>query len=449
LTGTTVHGVPLGQEELAVSSLGERRVPSPLRLPAGDDQGGGGFVPDGARIRLRIEHDPDERPGEPLVFEKAGPRSTLFFEPARTRAAMVTCGGLCPGTNNVLRSLFHELFHRYGVRDILGIRYGFQGLAATGAQPPVVMTPEFVKEIHTFGGTFLGSSRGHPPVGTMVDTLDRLQVDVLFTIGGDGTQRGAHALAGELARRGRRIAVVGVPKTVDNDIPFVWRSFGFDTALEKAREVIQGAHVEAVGAPNGVGLVKLMGREAGYIAAGATLASQQVNFTLIPEVPFEVDGEGGLFAALERRLAARGHVVVVVAEGAGQHLFEEHAEAGPPERDASGNPRLRDVGPLLCDRLRRHFAARGIPVSLKYFDPSYLIRSAPANTGDSLLCDAIARAAAHAGMAGKTDLLVGIWHNAFVHVPLGAVVLRKKRLSPTGETWTAVLSATGQPERFE
>lgn len=440
-----MNDLPLHPDELVVTTLGPPRLASPLALPAADDGEGGSFIAEGTRVRHRIEIAPGAPPEvEPVSFEKAGPRRRIFFDPPRTRAAVVTCGGLCPGTNNVLRSIFHELFHRYGVTRVLGVRYGFQGLNPQVGLPPIELTPEFVKEIHGFGGTFLGSSRGHQDPAAMVDFLAREGVDLLFAVGGDGTQRGTHALAAEVARRGLAMAVVGVPKTIDNDIPFVWRTFGFFTALEKAREVIQGAHVEASGARNGIGLVKLMGRAAGFIAAGATLASQEVNFTLIPEVPFELEGEGGLLEALERRLAARGHAVVVVAEGAGQHLFA----AGERDHDASGNPRYRDVGGLCRERIRAHFAARGVPVTLKYFDPSYLIRSVPANTGDSLLCDSLARHAVHAAMAGKTDVMIGYWHNAFIHVPIPAVIRRSKRLSPQSGIWMAVLSATGQPARF-
>jgi 6-phosphofructokinase 1 len=461
-----VYGVPIRPEELTVATLGARRFHSPLALPEGDAEGEGGFLPDSMRVRYDVVFDRERQAGgggeggaaaEPLAFEKAGPRAEIYFDPPRTRAAIVTCGGLCPGTNNVIRSLFNELYYRYGVKEVLGVRYGFQGLSRDAPVAPVELTPELVSEIHALGGTVLGSSRESHPPSHMVDFIDRgLGADVLFCVGGDGSQRGAHAIAEEVGRRGLKIAVVGVPKTIDNDIPFVWRSFGFYTALEKAREVIQGAHVEASGVPNGIGLVQLMGRDAGFIAAGATLASQEVNFTLIPEVPFELDGDDGLLAALERRLAERGHAVVVVAEGAGQHLFATAAAAGGTAEAAGGagaGPaavagRAGDIGLLLRERIARHFRQRGIAAHLKYFDPSYLIRSVPANTGDSLLCDSLARHAVHAGMAGKTDLLIGFWHNDFIHVPIPAVICRKKMLSPTGGVWIAVLSATGQPARF-
>lgn len=446
-----MYGVPLSSDELEVASLGSRRVPSPLDLPAAVEEGSGSFVPPGTRVRCQVDVPPAGQEsgecmadGRPTSFEKAGPRREVFFDPAKTRAAIVTCGGLCPGINNVIRSAYYQLFHRYGVRDVLGIRYGFQGLNPAVGDPPVVLTPQMVEGIHNLGGTVLGTCRGPQPAEAMVDLLVQQGIDILLCIGGDGTQRAVHVLAEEIGRRGLPIAIVGIPKTIDNDIPFVYRSFGFFTALEKAQEVIQGAHVEARGVFHGVGLVKLMGREAGYIAAGATLASQEVNFCLIPEQPFALEGEDGFLAHLERRLVERRHAVVVVAEGAGQHLFPE----SELELDPSGNVKFRDVGLFLKRRIREHFAARGLPAAVKYFDPSYAIRSVPANTADSLLCDSLARHAVHAAMAGKTDVLVGNWHNVFIHVPVPAVVRRKKLLPPDGGLWTAVLEATGQPRRF-
>ena len=235
--------------------------------------------------------------------------------------------------------------------------------------------------------------------------------------------------------------MVGVPKTIDNDLPFVWRSFGYGTALEKAREAINCAHTEARDAPNGIGLVKLMGRNAGFIAAGAALASQEANFVLIPEVGFPLEGPGGFLDALRKRIEARRHAVVVVAEGAGQHLFA--CESG--ECDASGNHKLHDIGILLRDKISQYFKDAGVPVNIKYIDPSYIIRSVPANSDDSLLCDAMARHAVHAAMAGKTDMLIGVEHGQFLHVPICTAVAQKKRLSPDNEFWLRVIESTGQP----
>jgi len=434
----------LTEDQLRVSTLGERRFRSPLQLSTlpGDDIGD--FTPDDARLLVRADFVSacDVRPD--LSFQKAGPRQHLFFDPATTTAAVVTCGGLCPGLNNVIRSVFFQLHHNYGVKRTLGIRYGYRGLNPANGVPPLRLTTEFVESIHKLGGTALGSSRGPEDPRVMVDFLASERIDLLFTVGGDGTQRGAHEIAAEARRRGLPLAVVGIPKTIDNDIPYVWVSFGYNTALDKAREVLDCAHAEAKGVPNGISLVKLMGRYSGSIAAGATLASQEVNFTLVPEIPFDLEGENGFLACLKRRILARGHAVIVVAEGAGQDLIS----GGEPGLDASGNLRLLDVGPILKQRITDYFAGEGISVAVRYFDPSYIIRSVPANTDDSLLCDRLARNAVHAAMAGKTDVVMGLWYNTFIHVPIPLALSEKKRLRQEGEVWCSVLAATGQPARM-
>ncbi len=379
---------------------------------------------------------------EPYIdFERAGPRNRLYFDPARSRAGIVTCGGLCPGLNNVLRSLFFELHHRYGVPEILGFRYGYAGLDPSNGLAPVRMTPEVVHGIHNVGGTILGTSRGPVNAVVAIDYLMRLGVDMLFCVGGDGTLRGAHALHEEAVRRGYPLSVIGIPKTVDNDIEYVWRTFGYSTAVEEAAHIIDSAHVEATSHLNGIGLVKLMGREAGFLACGATLASQDVNFALIPEVPFELDGEQGLLRLLERRLRAKQHAVIVIAEGAAQ----DHVAGNGNGTDASGNVKLKDCGVWLKDRIEEYFKTRRVPISLKYFDPSYIVRSSRANKDDALLCDQFARYAAHAAMAGRTDIVVGLWYNVFVHVPIPMVMRRARRVGEHGEVWSAVLAATGQP----
>ncbi|NOZ39270.1 MAG: ATP-dependent 6-phosphofructokinase [Planctomycetes bacterium] len=433
----------LHPEQLEVSTLGPCRHKSPLVRSLRTGEGVGTYVPDD----MRVLYEPRFRLGEKinmLSFQRAGAREDIFFEPAKTRAAIVTCGGLCPGINNVIRGLVQELTYNYGVATILGIRYGYQGLNAEEGRPPIELTTEQVEGIQHQGGTMLGSSRGHQDSQTTVDFLVDQKIDVLFCIGGDGTQRGAHKMAAEVSRRKLPIAIVGIPKTIDNDIKFCFRTFGFYSAVAEAEKVIDRAHVEAKGVLNGIGLVKLMGRQAGFITAAATLASGEANFALIPEVPFELDGPHGFLSALERRLVAREHAVVVVAEGAGQHLLPDSSEGC----DASGNRKLADIGPFLKQKIVEHFAATKLPAKVKYFDPSYHIRSVPANAADSLLCEQLARSAAHAGMAGKTDLLIGLWHNHLVHVPLEVSTGVKKQLSTEGELWTSVLALTGQ-ERWK
>jgi 6-phosphofructokinase 1 len=397
------------------------------------------FMPDDARVLYEINYREGDDVNE-VGFEKAGARERVFFDASKSKAAIVTCGGLCPGLNNVVRNLYYQLHNSYGVPTVLGIRYGYSGLNPKDGLPPIELTAPMVEHIHHQGGTILGTSRGPQDASVTVDFLAAEGINMLFCIGGDGTQKGAHAIVQEVSRRGLEIAVVGIPKTIDNDIKFCYRTFGFLTAVGEAEKVIDCAHVEAKSVPNGVGLVKLMGREAGFIAAAATIASGEVNFTLIPEVPFELEGDRGLLAQLERRLAVRDHAVIVVAEGAGQHLLS-HDEV---EYDKSGNRKLGDIGPFLKNRINAHFAERKLPISVKYFDPSYNIRSVPAGAADSLLCEQLSRQAANAAMAGKTDLFIGLWQNHTVHVPLAVSTGQIKRLDPERELWTTVLAITGQ-----
>ncbi len=425
-----------------IRQLGDGTHHSPQRLSDKPGHGQGRFVPADARIRCEVQLP---LAGSEWLFEKAGPRAKLFFDPRRTKAAIVTCGGLCPGLNNVVRSLFMELHHRYQLSAVLGIRNGYAGLNAASNLPPLVLTPQIVHRIHHQGGTILGTSRGSQEPAEMVDFLKQNQIDILFTVGGDGTQRGAHAIVEEVARQGLPIAVVGIPKTIDSDILYCDRTFGFVTAVEQAQRVIDSAHNESLSTRRGIGLVKLMGRDSGFIACGATIISQDVNFVLIPEVPFELEGPEGLLAALARRLDDRNHAVIVVAEGAGQHLLGRTGEA---ERDASGNKLHQDIGMYLKEQIVQYFAAAKCPVDLKYIDPSYIIRSVPAGASDSWLCDQLARHAAHAALAGKTDMIVGALHGKFVHVPIPLACERRRKVDLEGDLWASVLASTGQPARF-
>jgi 6-phosphofructokinase 1 len=336
-------------------TLGEARIASRLSHT----------VDDNVRIPERIEIGAD--PG--LAFELAGPRAKLFFDPKKTRAGIVTCGGLCPGLNNVIRSLFLELHYGYGVAEVVGFRGGYSGLDPKCQLEPVTITPAFIDGIHQKGGTILTSSRGPVDTDRAVENLIARGVDILFTVGGDGTQRGANDLYREARKRGHALSVVGVPKTIDNDVGFVSRTFGFFSAVEEAARALDCAHTEARSVPGGIGLVKLMGRHAGFITAGATVASQDVNFALIPEVPFKLDA---FLAALKQRMLKKSHAVIAVAEGAGQDLL---ASDNSSARDASGNVKLKDIGPFLRERIETFFKTEGIPVAVRYFDPSYQVRS--------------------------------------------------------------------------
>lgn len=439
MTTPTIH------PDWQVRTLGAATIPSPLGLSTVHDDGVPDYVPDDLRVLYETELAAGDRPDPSRSFEKAGPRERLFFDPTTTRAGILTAGGLCPGINNVIRSLVLHLVHRYRIAEVLGFRFGFAGLDPASNHQPISLQPADVGHVHTRGGTMLGTSRGSHPAAVMVDTLIAHRIGALFVIGGDGTMRGAHAIAEEIARRELPIAVVGIPKTIDNDVPFVDKTFGFDTAVAMARVAIDAAHTEALSVQNGIGLVKLMGRNAGFIAAHAALASHEVNVCLVPEAPFEVDGPRGLLAYLTSRLAQRGHAVIVVAEGCGLRL----ARTGAGPQDASGNVAFQaaelDIGAYLKNRIADHFEHAGIPITLKYIDPSYMLRGVPASAMDAVFCDELARNAAHAAMAGKAAVMIGRWHRSFTHVPFGLVTSEQRRVDLDKELWLAVTETTGQP----
>ena len=426
-----------------IPTLGQTKIPSPVQNRA---KGANGIpcVADNERVVIDVRElsllQQIKEKQSPPCFELAGPRKDIYFDPSKLRCALVTCGGLCPGLNDIIRSLVLELHWGYGVRNIYGIRYGLQGFIAKFGHDVIDLSPHYVTNIHERGGTVLGSSRGPQDVEEIVDCLERMNIGVLFMIGGDGTLMAATRIAEAILERNLKISVVGVPKTIDNDIYLVSRSFGFDTAVDVATRAIMSAHNEAQGYPNGIGLLKLMGRHSGFIAATAALAQQDVNFVLIPEVDFDLQGSSGLLAALEARLADRGHAVIVAAEGAGQRFFTDQKT----EHDASGNIKLKDIGIYLKKIIQSYFDAKGNNISIKYIDPSYMIRSLPANANDRVFCNFLGRNAVHAGMAGKTNLLIGHWNNNFVHVPMQTVAGMHKQIDPKGRLWRSALEATGQ-----
>jgi 6-phosphofructokinase 1 len=424
-------------EETKVQCLGEAKIPSPLKR-------GENFVSDdeGVLIDASLKNMQQvlERGALSPWLEMAGPREKIYFDPSKLRCAIVTCGGLCPGLNDIIRSVVLELYYGYGVSNVYGIRYGLQGFIPKYNHDVMELKPESVANILQMGGSILGSSRGPQDLDEIVDSLERMNIGILFMVGGDGTLKAATLLADTVLERGLKISVVGIPKTIDNDIYMVARSFGFETAVDVATEAIRGAHNESRGYPNGIGLIKLMGRHSGYIAATATLAQQDVNFALIPEVDFDLEGPNGLLAGIADRLGQRSHAVIVVAEGAGQKYFQEDEE----ELDESGNIRLKDIGIFLKSRILAYFREKNIDISLKYIDPSYMIRSLPANANDHVFCSFLGRDAVHAGMAGKTNVLIGFWNYTYVHLPMALSAGKRKQVEPQGKLWSSVLEATGQ-----
>ncbi len=429
---------------MKIKNLGVCKITSPLitKYLAADNA----FVNDDERLLYNVsfKHGAAVQCDEDSSFEKAGPRKLIYFDPGKIRSAVLTCGGLCPGINDVIRSVVMESHYRYGSTNILGIRYGFKGLNTGVDLPPINLTPESVMNIHKIGGTILGSSRGGTDdMESIVDNLERLYINILYVIGGDGSLRAAHKIATISGNRNIKLSVIGIPKTIDNDISYIQKTFGFETAVSKAVDSITAAHIEAEGAYNGIGLVKLMGRYSGFIAANTALAMNDVNFVLIPEVPFGFEGDNGFLHHLEERLKRRGHAVICVAEGAGQDITGN--DPSTMGKDASGNVKLADIGIFLKDKITEYFNKKSMEITLKYIDPSYLIRSTHANPNDSIYCALLGQFAVHAGMSGKTDMVVGQWNNIFSHIPIEAAVSKRNQIDPNSRFWFNVLEATGQP----
>ena len=431
--------------DLTIKNIGKRKIPSPLTSIFSDLISP--FISDTEKILYNVSITNNKQTKTKDLrhsFEKAGPREKLFFDPSKVSAAIITCGGLCPGLNDVIRAIIMESFYMYNSYNIIGIRYGYNGLNPKFKYEPIKLNPEVVKNIHKFGGTILGSSRGGTEdMEMLVDTLEQLNINILYTIGGDGTLKGAHEIAKLVTKRKLKLSVIGVPKTIDNDLSYVQRSFGFETAFSKAVDSIYAAHIEAEGAPNGIGLVKLMGRHSGFIATSAALAMNDVNFVLIPEIPFEMYGKNGLLINLEKRILEKGHAVICAAEGAGQDILIKDPIS--QEKDPSGNVKLADIGLYLQKHIKKFFNEKNLPINLKYIDPSYIIRSAPANPNDSIFCTLLGQFAVHAGMAGKTDMIIGQWNNIFTHIPIENATSKRNQINPNSMFWKNILAATGQP----
>ncbi|MFZ2655529.1 MAG: ATP-dependent 6-phosphofructokinase [Victivallales bacterium] len=428
----------LSSEDFSIRRLGRAEVDSPL-----DDAT---FISESASVvysshpeALLNELDTF---GKPLTFERAGPREKIFHDPKKSKAAILTAGGLCPGLNNVIKGLVSALMESYGVPEVLGIKYGYMGLNPKFGFKPVQLTPENVDDIHSAGGTILGSSRGNQDIGIMLDSLVTMDVNMLFCIGGDGTLRGAHAIAEEALKRNLKISVVGIPKTIDNDISFMQRTFGVETAIYATHPIISCAHNEAKGAYNGVGLIHVMGRDSGFIAALATLANSVVNYCFVPEVPFRLDGPNGFLEHLRKRLAAKQHAVIIIAEGAGQDLFKDM----PVQKDASGNIKHNNIGEFIRGRITAYGREKNFEISMKYFDPSYVIRSVDARGTDAVYCLLFSQSAVHAAIMGCTDMVVGYWGSDFTHVPITLATSERKKIDPKMTLWQSVMEITRQPE---
>ena len=418
---------------LKVARLGEGKIDSPCAGRALTNE----RIDLDVGLGLQTDYENLQR----YSLELAGARKKIYFDPQKMRVAIVSCGGICPGINSVIKSIVNTAHRVYGIPSIYGFRFGLNGLNPKYHLEYLTLTPERVNTIDLAGGSFLGTSRGPQPSDVIVDTLIRMNISCLFVIGGDGTMRAAHAIHKQIAAQGMNISVIGVPKTIDNDINFVQESFGFNTAVEKAADVIDNAFIEASSVYNGLAFVNLMGRESGFIAASASLSALETDLVLIPEVRLDDELLEGMFTHLEACVRRKNYAIAVVAEGAGQELFPEETL----EVDASGNVKFKDSTKFIMEKSLQFLREKGLDCYPKYFAPGYLIRSVPANAYDKAYSSQLGALAVHACMSGHTDLVVTKLNGNYVYIPLELVTREKKRINIHSLYWRSVLEKTGQP----
>lgn len=372
-------------------------------------------------------------------IHRAGPRKKIYYEPSRVKAAIVTCGGLCPGLNDVIRQIVFTL-EKYGVKNIVGIPFGYRGFFGDGLSE-IPLSRKLVQNINLNGGSLLGVSRGGGSVDDIVDSIQSKGIDMLFVLGGNGTHAGANAIHEVCRKRKLKVSVVCVPKTIDNDILLMDKTFGFDTAVEEAQRAINSAYIEAHSAYHGIGLVKLMGRSSGFIAMHASLSSGQIDICLIPEVPFKLDGTYGVLQHLEHLIKTKGSAVVCVAEGAGQDLLEKSNAT-----DASGNVVLSDIGVHIQQKIKSYFKGIGVHSDVKYIDPTYMIRACRANASDAILCTVLGQNAVHGAFAGFSGITTGICNTHYVYLPIPEVIVSPRLVNPNSRMWHRCVTSTGQPD---
>ncbi|XP_041001486.1 ATP-dependent 6-phosphofructokinase 5, chloroplastic-like [Juglans microcarpa x Juglans regia] len=429
-----------------------------MRTPVSEDFAGGypsdeewhGYINNNDRVLLKVINytsptsagaeciDPDCNWVEQWVH-RAGPREKIYFRPEEVKAAIVTCGGLCPGLNDVIRQIVITL-EIYGVKKIVGIPFGYRGFSDKELSE-MPLSRKVVQNIHLSGGSLLGVSRGGPPISEIVDSMEERGINMLFVLGGNGTHAGANAIHNECRKRQMRVAVVGVPKTIDNDILLMDKTFGFDTAVEEAQRAINSAYIEAHSAYHGVGIVKLMGRSSGFIAMHASLASGQIDICLIPELHFNLHGPHGVLRHLKYLIETKGSAVICVAEGAGQDFLQK-----TNAKDASGNTVLGDIGVHIQQEIKKHFKGIGVPVDVKYIDPTYMIRCGRANASDGILCTVLGQNAVHGAFAGYSGITVGICNTHYVYLPIPEVISYPRLVDPNSRMWHRCLTSTGQPD---
>ncbi|MGA7341196.1 MAG: 6-phosphofructokinase [Terracidiphilus sp.] len=462
------------------------------------DKSIGTLSDDSPRVMLDARGRAEADGAVDLSLPEARPRTHLRYplQPgAMLGIGILVSGGIAPGINAVIDGIVlrHSLYHarqcargrRHSI-EILGYREGFKGLLRPGVHPQRLNSAA-IRGVVEIGGSYLGTSRADellPGTGPnrnakLEAAIGRLQNDgvhILYVIGGDGSMSCAHALWHYARRKGYELSVVGIPKAMDNDILWVWQSFGFLSAVEEARQAILHMHTEVSSNPR-VGIVQLFGSDSGFIASHAGY-STACDLVLIPEDPMTMDD---IVTHISERLTDRfgngqdiagPYALVVMAETAlpadarkyiddprvglsegkrgEKEALKSFLDNGrrvrgqtPDELRTAG---LKIVSRVLQDRIQQELEPREYWRDFRVItnEPRHLIRSIPPSVTDVIFGERLGALAVDNAMAGYTDFMVSQWLTEFVLVPLPLVVLGRKRVPTNGIFWKSVLSKTGQ-----
>jgi 6-phosphofructokinase 1 len=448
-----------------------------------------------------------------LTFAEAGPRNMLRFpghHKKLLKVGVLVSGGIAPGINAVISGIVqrHVLYHTPQITDlrvpgktprsytlqVFGFRNGFAGLLAGDdvtvlydSDSPDEKLRAHLRRIANRGGSEIGTSRYDDLLSTadpdkrekdldqVAENLANRHFDILYVIGGDGSMRAAHATWKRSRDNGKSLSVIGVPKTMDNDILWVWQSFGFLSAVEKAREALQQLHTEATSNPR-LCVVQLFGSDSGFVVSHAALASGVCDAALIPEVPFTMKK---LADYITERLSKRfrpgaggqsPYGMIVMAETAVPQDAEDYLS--DPEVDLDENEKaaiqafvskgcrvhgqtpdelrtggLKVVSRVLQKRIREMKVDDAYWADFRVFtnEPRHLLRAIPPSASDVAFGQRLGVLAVDNAMAGYTDFMISQWMTEYVLVPLDLVVLGRKRVPPNGIFWKSVVASTGQP----
>lgn len=476
-------------------------IENPLPIEVrGDDRDEGARIVVDAR---RKYHDPLEgiTPAAwNLTMPEAGPRRYVSYpQKNQLKVGILVSGGIAPGINAVISGIIarHHAYQAWSQKinknyalEILGYSEALKGLLHAG-RPAVPLDLKTVREAVNHGGSILPTARADELLdledpkqrdGALDKVTSRLinqQIDILYIIGGDGSMRAAHAISCRARRNPiNELSVIGIPKTMDNDILWVWQSFGFLSAVEFAKQAILQLHTEVMSNPR-LCVIQLFGSDSGFVVSHAALASGVCDAVLIPEVNFtlkQLSGYiryrlqdrphsdkpyGGIVALAETAIPLdwREYVSATaeVADGSEKVIltpeelraietFESHGRrvhGQTPDALRSGGLRL--VSQILQREIRK-LGDRWSSYRVFTNEPRHLIRSIEPSVSDVIFAQRLGTLAVDNAMAGYHDFMISQWLTEYVLVPLKLVVLGRKRVPEHGIFWKSVRASTGQPD---